>query len=208
VAAPAPPAVTPPAPAAPTLESSDFVGPWSQYTVERTAEGYVVTHTTGAEPSRFVEGPRLRFVDANVALDADGVAGQVYRLYQAALDRSPDEAGVGFHMASMEHFGLSLVEIAEQFMASAEFTNRLGNLTNAQFVTQLYRNVLRREPDPAGHAFHAGNLDLSRASRAEVLIQFSESPEHKARLFPAIDNGIAYVPYLRPATAPVSPFGR
>ena len=186
--------------------SSRFPGPWSQYTIERTSGGVVVTGSSGIPQA--VATTRLQFDDHFVAMDAEGVPGQVYRLYQAALNRSPDEAGVGFHMASMEVFGLSLAQIAEQFMASPEFTSRFGTPPNAEFVTQLYRNVLRREPDPGGHAFHVGNLDAGRLSRAAVLLQFSESAENQANTAPAIANGIAYVPYQRPATAPVSPFGR
>ena len=183
-----------------------FPGPWSQYAIERTSDGVVVT--TGAGIPQTVTSMRLQFADHFVALDAEGVPGQVYRLYRAALNRSPDEAGVGFHMASMEVFGLSLTQIAEQFMASAEFGTRFGNPPNAEFVTQLYRNVLHREPDPGGHAFHTGNLDFSRLSRAQVLLQFSESPENQANTAPEIANGIAYVPYQRPANVPISPFGR
>jgi hypothetical protein len=186
--------------------SSRFPGPWSQYTIERTSGGVVVTGSAGIPQT--VATTRLQFDDHFVALDAEGVAGQVYRLYRAALHRSPDEAGVGFHMASMEVFGLSLLQIAEQFMASSEFAALYGNLTTEQFVTQLYRNVLGREPEPAGHAFHAGNLDASRLSRAQVLLQFSESAENQSNTAGEIANGIAYVPYQRPATSPVSPFGR
>jgi hypothetical protein len=105
-------------------------------------------------------------------------------------------------------FGLSLVEIAEQFMASPEFTSRFGNPPNAEFVTQLYRNVLHREPDAGGHVFHVGNLDAGRLSRAQVLLQFSESAENQANTAGEIANGIAYVPYQRPANVPISPFGR
>jgi serralysin len=186
--------------------ASRFPGPWSQYAIERTSDGFVVTPAVGLPQT--VASPRLQFADHFVALDAEGVPGQIYRLYRAALQRSPDESGVGFHMASMEEFGLSLVQIAEQFMASPEFTTRFGNQPTAEFVTQLYRNILGREPDPGGHAFHAGNLDASRLSRAQVLLQFSESAEYQANTAAEIANGIAYVPYQRPATAPVSPFGR
>ena len=50
---------------------------------------------------------RLEFSDGTLALDIDpgDTAGQAYRLYQAAFARTPDMAGVAYHMNDMESTG-------------------------------------------------------------------------------------------------------
>src|SRR5262249_23281978 len=63
-------------------------------------------------------------------------------------------------------------------------------LTNEGFVTQLYRDVLKREPDPGGLAAWTGMLDsphgqdskAQEASRAEVAQAFVTSVEHRMDL--------------------------
>jgi serralysin len=38
-----------------------------------------------------------------VAIDIDGTAGQLYRLYSAALGREPDEVGMGYWISRMDN---------------------------------------------------------------------------------------------------------
>jgi hypothetical protein len=116
-------------------------------------------------------------------------AAQVYRLYRAAFSREPDLPGIGWHMATIEG-GAQLVDVAGGFIAAPEFTATYGALDDAQFVTQLYRNVLGREPEPEGLAYHVARLQ-SGASRAQVLLGFSESPENIAATPTA--NGVRYI---------------
>src|SRR5437764_432758 len=135
---------------------------------------------------------RLQFSDQMVALDIDGDAGQAYGLYQAAFHRTPDKAGLGFWIEAMDQ-GHPLQEVANAFVTSQEFTNLYGaNTTNAQFVTALYQNVLHRTPDQAGYDFWLQGLQT--ASRAQVLIDFSESAENQAQVSSSIQNGIGYLP--------------
>jgi serralysin len=92
-------------------------------------------------------------------------------------------------MAAIEG-GAQLVDVAGGFIAAPEFTATYGALDDAQFVTQLYRNVLGREPEPEGLAYHVARLQ-SGASRAQVLVGFSESPENIAATPTA--NGVRYI---------------
>ncbi|TFW01415.1 DUF4214 domain-containing protein [Oxalobacteraceae bacterium OM1] len=136
---------------------------------------------------------RVRFDDTAIAYDIDGTAGQVYRLYQAAFNRKPDLAGLGFWMNFMDK-GMSLTEVASRFEGSAEFMSLYGtNVSNGQLVTLLYENVLHREPEPAGYAFWLDILDTGKQSRDVALTSFSESPENQARVIGSIQNGIDYV---------------
>jgi hypothetical protein len=162
------------------------------YLVRASGKGYTVTDGGGsADVLTGVE--RIVFNDGGVALDTDGAAGQAYRLYRAALDRTPDSAGLGFWMAAMDK-GLDLGSVARAFIDSAEFSSRYAGFDNTQFVTQLYTNALHRAPDAAGLAWHVANLDHG-LSRAAVLIGFAESAECQGDVASLIGNGIDYTPF-------------
>lgn len=105
--------------------------------------------------------------------------GQVYRLYQAALDRAPDYAGFASWFGMLDNNGGSVQDVAKSFVNSAEFRAKYGALSNTQFVTQLYANVLDRAPDAAGLAAWVGALD-GGMSRADLLLGFSDSAEMRA----------------------------
>ena len=166
------------------------------YTVADAAYGYTITANSGADGQDSLVGiERIRFADANLAIDIDGVGGQAYRLYQAAYDRAPDTAGVGFWMAKMDQ-GVSFSAVAAAFLDQPEFISLYGaNSTNTTFVGKLYQHVLHRPLDQAGADFWVGQLDRGTA-RGEVLKGFSESNENVAQLVGTIQNGFEYTPYL------------
>lgn len=138
---------------------------------------------------------RLHLNDVTVALDIDGAAGQAFRIYQAAFNRTPDQAGLGYWINAIDH-GAALNEVARGFVNSAEFSALYGsNPANADIVTRLYANVLHRAPDAGGAAFWTDVLDGHRATVPEVLAQFSESPENKAALVGVTHNGIDFIPF-------------
>jgi sugar lactone lactonase YvrE len=53
-----------------------------------------------------------------------------------------------------------------------------GPAGNGPFVSQLYRDLLGREPDPGGLALWAGLLDRGNANRYQVAWAIDNSPEH------------------------------
>ncbi|WP_230028204.1 DUF4214 domain-containing protein [Massilia sp. Bi118] len=136
---------------------------------------------------------RLQFSDQNVALDIHGNAGEAYRLYQAAFNRTPDKAGLGYWIEALDN-GNSLQNVAHSFVNSAEFASMYGaNASDTQYVAALYANVLHRAPDASGYEFWLHALEI--APRAEVLVNFSESVENQAQVIGAIANGIGYMPW-------------
>ncbi|AWN35696.1 DUF4214 domain-containing protein [Methylobacterium radiodurans] len=133
---------------------------------------------------------RVKFSDGTLAFDIDGTAGQAYRLYQAALNRLPDAAGLSWHVSRADR-GTSLHDAAVNFLSSPEFAQRYGaTLSDQSFVTALYANVLKRAPDAGGLAFWLGHLADRSFDRATVLAGFSESPENHARVDPTLTSGI------------------
>lgn len=135
---------------------------------------------------------RVAFTDRTLAYDIDGVAGQVYRLYQAAFARTPDDGGLAYWIDQADQ-GLGLIEIGAGFMASREFVVLYQNaLTTSDFVNQLYNNILGRDGDEGGLSFWSGALETGVMDEATVLTGFSESPENIARVAPDISDGIWY----------------
>ena len=107
----------------------------------------------------------------------DGVTAQVYRIYEATLGRAPDVGGLTDWTGRLIGGVQGLQDIADRFIASAEFQSRYGNTTDAEFITLLYHNVLGRAPDAGSFAIWVDRLDSGSWSRAEVVLGFSESAE-------------------------------
>lgn len=181
-------------------ERGVYTAPLSSYAINQvgTSTSFTVTSSTGSEPAVTYDNlsaNRLQFADATVALDINGPAGKVFRLYQAAFNRKPDLSGLGFWIAQADR-GTAMKDIAASFIASAEFINLYGaNPSNESFVTSLYNNVLHRAPDPSGYAYWVNVLNTNAATRAEVLASMSESAENISGVAPSLTHGIQYTRY-------------
>lgn len=121
-------------------------------------------------------GDDLAFGDGFKASYAPLLAQQVYRLYQATLDRAPDAAGQADWTERLFRESWSLSDVAAGFVNSAEFKSVYGTLSNRDFVDLLYQNVLGRAADAGGLANWVARLD-GGTSRAAVVLGFSESAE-------------------------------
>ncbi|WP_334190312.1 DUF4214 domain-containing protein [Noviherbaspirillum sp.] len=188
-----------------SVETMAMLGSYRDYSVTQSGTEYIVRDRAGTRLPVAPNIKRLVFPDGAIALDITGNAGQAYRLYQAAFNRKPDLTGLGVQVTALDR-GVSLLQIAQNFMESKEFTDLYGsNLSSAALVTQLYRNVLHREPEPAGFAHWMNQLDNIGQPRHEVLMFFSESAENQAQVMPAIQNGILYMPLGVPEP-PAPPF--
>jgi len=140
----------------------------------------------------------LSFSDQTIFVESADNA-SIARLYFAALNRAPDIGGLsGWENAYANdisaatkaqgvYASLALssdghgTSIAGGFTQSAEFQHLYGALTDAQYVAQLYQNVLGRAPDQAGldgwlNALHDGGY-----TRDMVLVGFAESSEAIAK---------------------------
>ena len=102
---------------------------------------------------------------------------QIYRLYLAAFDRTPDAAGLAYWIGTP----LTVPQIASYFVTSPEFLAKYGSLSNTQFVQQLYLNILGRTGDAAGVTYWISVLN-SGVTRGVVLTAFANSDELIMRL--------------------------
>jgi len=176
------------------LDVAVYRGERSLYAATLNGADLAVTDSTGLDGADLlVAVERLQFADLNLAFDINGNAGQAYRLYKAAFDRTPDTGGLSFWIDAIDD-GATLLTVAEQFLLSPEFQSTYGaNPTNEAFIDLLYRNVLDRLPDQSGYDFW---LDaFSRGlTRAGALVEFSESAENQANLIGVLQQGIEYLP--------------
>lgn len=172
-----------------------YVGNAANYTITTTPTGLMVTDTTGGDGvDTLTNINRLWFGDKHIAFDVNGNAGDAYRLYQAAFDRTPDIGGLGYWMNVLDH-GTSLKTVAEGFVGSAEFASLYGaNPTNRELVNHFYANVLHRTPDQGGFNFWVNVLDKHLDTLGNVLVGFSQSPENQAQVIGTISHGMEYVP--------------
>lgn len=135
---------------------------------------------------------RFVFEDGTLAFDFDGVAGQVYRLYQAALARTPDPEGIGYWIRELDQ-GLDIADLSLAFIVSEEFESMYGsNISNIEFVDTIYLNVLNRNSDEEGLKFWANAMEQG-LSRDQILLHFSESEENKTNTESVTSDGIWFI---------------
>lgn len=164
------------------------------YTVTQSASGIQLTQKNTGQAAYISGIEHIRFSDVQLSVSVDPtlLQEQAYRLYKAAFDRQPDLQGLAFWIDALEA-GANLVQDAAQgFVTSPEFQRLYGSQpTDAQFVAQLYRNVLDREAEGAGYQFWLDSLSQG-ISRAQVLTEFSESVENQHNVAELIAHGIVY----------------
>lgn len=167
-----------------------FTGPAASYTIAATGGGFLITDTRGIDAARTVGvTTRVRFADSSISFDVDGKAGQLYRLYKAALGRTPDAAGIGYWLGVLES-GVPLSTVATGFLSSTEFKTLFGaDPANNALVDAFYRNVLGRAGEQAGIAYWLKVLNDNLGTRSDVLVGFTDSPENRELVDPTIANG-------------------
>jgi len=160
------------------IDTVQFSELFRSYSVNlKDASGTVSGSTEGTDTLGGIEV--IQFKDGKFVFDADGVAAQVTRMYDTVLQRAPDQAGLDLWVDQLEDRGGKLKDVANGFLNSAEFQAKTGNLSNADYVEFLYKNALGRASDPEGKAAWVDRLNSGASDRADLLIGFSESLEHR-----------------------------
>lgn len=136
--------------------------------------------TINSETDSLTTIERITFSDGTLVLDVENdIAATVYRLYGAAFDRPPDNVGFSWNVAALEERGLSLKQLADAFLQSAEFIELYGaDVSVSTYVGLLYNNVLDRAPDAGGLEAWTSNLDADVIDRTDALLGFSDSQEN------------------------------
>ncbi len=119
--------------------------------------------------------------------DVNENAAKVARMYDTALGRLPDVAGLSFWTTSFEAGSQTLDTLAAAFTGSAEFQSVYGALSNRAFVELAYLNTLDRAGESGGVDFWTDWLNAGN-SRSAMVVQFSESAEHVVLTGPSISH--------------------
>lgn len=93
---------------------------------------------------------------------------QVGMLYAAVLERCADKGGLNFWAGWMKN-GMSEKQIIQFMFDGSEAQAKYGSMSNEQFVTEVYDNVLDRAPDVSGLAFYTSLLDNNVLTRVDIL---------------------------------------
>ena len=101
----------------------------------------------------------------------------VGRLYDKALDRHPDDAGMNWWCTNIKNHTMTPVAAAESFILSPEFEAK--NLNNEEYIKVLYRTFMGREYDQDGMNYWLGRINNGE-SRRTILQCFAGCPEFTA----------------------------
>lgn len=180
-------------------DTARFFGLAAEHVILGGTDYAVVTGPDGSRDKLF-DVSFLRFDDGEVALQAGSaldeegpfetlnknnfvIAERVALLYEAALNRNGeiDLPGLNFYVDVTEAAALTDEFLAADLMESEEFTrefNAVSNLTNTEFLEQIYLNVLERPSDGRGLEFYLTLLNEGTISRALALADIAVSPEN------------------------------
>jgi hypothetical protein len=171
-------------------DTAHFSGLFRSYSVSQKDGVFVVTGPDGTDTLDGVE--QISFDDGSMVIDPDiashTAAAQIIRLYDTVLQRRPDAVGLDFYVDHIEDRGASIAAVASDLLNSSEFQAATGSLSNGAFVDYVYQHALGREADAGGKAYYT-NLFDSGASRADLLVSFSESIEHRDITIDAVAQG-------------------
>ena len=97
-------------------------------------------------------------------------------IYEAALNRQPDESGVNYWI-DVALQGQSTIDISGFFIQSNEFITNFDVPSDDAFIDRMYLNVLDRSADAAGKNYWLEQM-ASGLTQAEVLNYFAVSQEN------------------------------
>jgi hypothetical protein len=106
--------------------------------------------------------------------------GMISHLYDAMFGRGGDQSGLD-HWVKMSHAGMSMHDIAYQFIVPTKAQAFVGGPTNSEFVDHLYQSSPGRAADSDGRSHRIDVLENGKGNRADVLFAFANSAEKLAQ---------------------------
>lgn len=120
-------------------------------------------------------------------------------LYIAYFNRAADALGLSFWATAFEINGFSFEEIADLFFTQPETVALYSGVSDADFVTAVYNNVLGRNPDQAGFDFWTGQLGAGTVTASSFILDLlagaradSGSPADVAYIEAKTDLGLYF----------------
>ena len=113
-------------------------------------------------------------------------------LYIAFFNRAPDKEGFNSWVEKLDNQTNTLNDIALGFSEHSTFESTYNHLSNEDFVKQIYKNILGRDGDTEGIAFHTKTLDDGDfLTKSDFIVSFTEmvqSVELTLENFPSLTS--------------------
>ena len=135
---------------------------------------------SGRDGEQTVAKPgEIHFADGIGVFDKTGNAEVLARVYQAAFGRVPDAPGLEYFTVRIDAGSVNLAQVADSFLASAEYQSQYGNSDTSTFVRRMYQNVLHRTAAPSEEAFvQEATTYADNHGRGAALVALSDSQEN------------------------------
>ncbi len=129
----------------------------------------------------------LKFLDGSFHEDGSSPGAQASLEFQGILGRTPDTINAGGYGALAEQNGTTASATA--ILDTPEGQADTANLSNTDYVTRLYQNILGRAPDAQSAAALQAGLDNGTLSRPVLAAQIAASTEAQAANASAFATG-------------------
>lgn len=150
--------------------------------VEVSGESYIVFNGANLAASTVTVSGAPTYPN-DVFMVQSAANAQLAQFYAAVLGRAPDLGGLEYWQNNLAHGG-SIVDIAQDFLiiihqnyAAGTPVSPLGDpasMSNTQYITDLYLNILGRQPDSGGLAYWQSLMDAG-LSQAQLLVAFTNA---------------------------------
>ncbi len=103
---------------------------------------------------------------------------RVTKLYIATFDRAPDRDGLNYWVYDS---GLSLEDIARSFFDQPETKALYGDTVSNydEFIDSVYKNLFKRDPDPAGKEYWKRELENNRVPLSTFILATTNGAKGK-----------------------------
>lgn len=168
--------------AAPTGAEVSFPGPRNNYTITRTLTGFSVTDKVGTGgTASYTTASLFKFSDVTVNLLVGDKSKTIpaaqlqslVELYIAFFNRVPDADGMSYWIDKIKD-GTTIEQLSNNFYSAAilysSVTGYKESMSNAEFITVIYKNVLGRdEVDQGGMDYWSASLASGTQTRGTLI---------------------------------------
>ena len=175
-----------------TSSNATFSGKRNDYTIARNGAGFTVRENISGTSSNIGASVQtLTFDDLSVSLAIGDIARSIsaadlkmlMELYVGFFNRVPEAEGLAYWIGRRAN-GDTIDQIADSFYAAAispdfsALTGYSGGMSDAVYVSAIYRNVLGREPDAEGLTYWSQSL-ATRSRGALVPFMLTSAHTYK-----------------------------